>query len=120
MQAAYQAEHLGGYVEAMRIESVAMNILRDGDVAFGGERGQQIKTLEDEADFVAAELGTLGIAHGGKIVAVDENSSFGGFRQAADNVEQGRFAAARGTHDGYGFAGLDFEVHAAKRRHFHF
>src|SRR5579863_8476688 len=118
-EAAVEAEHFGDDVEAMGIEAVAMNVLGDGDIAFGGERGEEVEALKDEADFAAAELGALGIAHFGQIVAVNKHSAFRGLRQPADDVEQRRLAAARWAHHRDRFAGLHLEVHATQRRDFY-
>jgi len=112
LEASGETQHFCDYVEAVGIEAISVNELRDGDVAFGGKSRKQIETLEDEADFVAAEPGALGVTHGGELVAVDEDGAFGCLSHTADYVEQGRFAAAGGTHNGYGFAGFDFEIHA--------
>ena len=106
--------HLSDDLEAMGIEAVAMNVLRDGDVSLGGESGKKIEALEDETDFVAAQFGALGIGHSGEIVAVDENAAAGGLRQAADHVKQRGFAATRRTHDRDGFTGKDVKIDAAE------
>ena len=45
-----------------------------------------------------------------RIHAVDENASAGGLVDAADEVEQGGFAAAAGAGDGQEFAGFDLEA----------
>jgi hypothetical protein len=99
----------------MGIEAVAMNVLRDGDVSFGGESGKKIEALEDETDFVAAQFGALGIGHSGEVVAVDENAAAGGLRQAADHVKQRGFAATRRTHDRDGFTRENIEIDATER-----
>ena len=112
LEASGETQHFCDYVEAVGIEAISVDELRDGDVAFGGKRRKQIETLEDEADFVAAEPGALGVAHGGELVAIDEDGAFGSLRHAADYVEQGRFAAAGWAHNCNGFAGLHFEIHA--------
>ena len=120
MKASNEPQHFCDYVEAVRIEAISVNELRDGDIAFSAERRKQIETLEDEADFVATEPGAFGVAHGGEFIAVDEDRTFGSLGHTADYVEQGRFAAARGSHDRYGLAGFHFEIHAAQRGDFHF
>ena len=73
MKSSRQAEHLRYNVEAMGIETVPMNKLRDGDVPFGCQRREQIEALKDEADFVAAQFGACGIAQFGKVIAVDQH-----------------------------------------------
>ena len=120
MEASGKTQHFGDHIEAVWIEAIAVNELGDGDVAFGGEGGKQIETLKDEADFVATEPGALGVAHGGEFIAIDEDRAFGSLRHAADYVEQRRFAAAGGSHNGYGLAGFNFEIHAAQGGDFHF
>jgi hypothetical protein len=116
MKAPRQAKHLRYNVEAMRIETVTMNELRDGDVPFGCQRGEQIEALKNEADFVAAQFGARGIAQFREVIPIDQHFASGGLRQAADHVEQRRLAAPRGTHHGDRFAGQDFEIHTAQGR----
>ena len=65
-----------------------MNKLRDGDIPFGRQRGEQIETLEDEADFVAAQFGARGVAQFGEVIPVDQDLAPGSLRQAADHVQQ--------------------------------
>ena len=71
--AARQVQHFRYDIESVRIESVAMNKLRDSDVALGGQRRQQIESLKHETDFAAAEFGALSVAHVGQIVAVNQH-----------------------------------------------
>ena len=70
LQTSSQAKHFRDYFKAMRIESISMDKLCDGDVAFCGERRQQIKTLKHETNFVPAKLGALRVAHGGQLIAI--------------------------------------------------
>ena len=100
----------------MRIEAVAVNELRDGDVALGVQRGKQIKSLEHETDFVPAQFGARGVAHLGEVVAVHEDVAARGLRKAADHVEQRRLSASRRAHDRNRFAGRNLEIDAAQRR----
>src|ERR1700741_3910072 len=51
MEASFETKHFGDNVKAVRIETITVNVLSDGDVASGGERGKQIEALENEADF---------------------------------------------------------------------
>ena len=91
MQASVESEHFGDDIEAMRIEAVAVNELGDGDVALRVQGGKQIESLEDEADFVAAQLGARGVAHLGEVVAVHKNVAARSLRKPADHVKQRRF-----------------------------
>ena len=120
LQPAFEAQHFGDDIEAVRVVTIAVNELRDSDIAFGGERRQKIEALEHEADFVAAQLGARGVTHRGQIVAVDQTLSPGGLRQPANDVQQGRFAATGRSHDRNGFSRCNFEIHAAQSRHFYF
>src|SRR5207245_10288554 len=106
--------------EAVRIESVAVNVLGDGDIALGRERGQQIETLKDEADFVPAELGASGVVQQSEIVSVNEHAPAGRLGQAANPIEERGFSTSRRTHYRDRFTGQNLEVHAAQRRHLYF
>jgi len=50
-----------------------MDVLSNGDVAFGSHGGKQIEALEDETDFAAAEFGALGVGHGREVIAVHKH-----------------------------------------------
>src|SRR6267378_7248805 len=52
-----EAKHMRDDIEAMGVKAVAMNELRDGDVALCRQSGEQIEALEDEADLMAAQFG---------------------------------------------------------------
>lgn len=68
--------------------------LRQRDVFQNGHGGNQIEELEDKADLVAAEEGALPFAEAADRDVVDGNfAPVWGF-DAADQVEQGAFAAA--------------------------
>src|SRR5271163_774825 len=120
MKPSIEAEHLGDHVEAMRIEAVAVDVLSNGDIAFGGERRKEIKALKNEADFMAAELSPLCVRHRGKIVAVHENITARGLREAANDIEKRRFPAAGRAHDRNGFAGEHIKIDSAKSGNFDF
>ena len=119
VQAACQAKHLGDHLEAVRIEAVAVNELGDGDVAFGGQGREEIETLENETDFVAAQLGARRVAQCREIVAVNQDFAARGLRQSADQVQERRLAASRRPHHSNGFPGQHLEIHATQGRHFH-
>src|SRR5215469_3655301 len=119
MQPPSQAEHLRDHVETVRVIAVAVNELRNGDVALGSQCGEEIEALENETDFRAAELGAGGVAQRGEVVAVNENFAARRLRQAADYVQKRRLAASRWAHHRDRFAGQDLEIHATQSRHFH-
>ncbi len=120
IQAALEAQQVGDDFEAVRIETISVDVLGERDVVIGVESGQKIEALKYEADFVAAQKGSGGIAHGGKVVAIEQHASARGLRETAHHVEHGGFSAAGRSHDGKKFAGHHFHVDSAEGRGFHF
>ena len=88
LQAVGEAEHLGDDLKAVRIEAVAVNVLRDGDIAAGVERRQKVESLKYEADLESPQLGPLRVAHGGQIVAVHQDAPPRSLRQPSEHVKQ--------------------------------
>ena len=95
-----QAEQVGDDFETVRIESISVDVLGERDVVIRVESGKQIEALKYEADFVAAQEGSRGIAHGGEVVAIEQHASARGLREAAHHVQQRGLAAAGRAHDG--------------------
>src|SRR6202167_3411146 len=60
---ATQAEQVSDDLEAMRIESISVDVLGQGDVVIRVESREQIETLKDETNFVAAQEGARRRAH---------------------------------------------------------
>src|SRR5712675_787998 len=110
METSLEAQHLSDHVKAVRVEAVAVNELCDGDVAFCGESGEQIEEMENEANFVAAELCERSISEFSQVVAVDQDAATRRLRQSADHVKKGRFSAARRTHNRNGLPRQHLEV----------
>jgi hypothetical protein len=115
----FEAKHFGDNIEAVRIETIAVYELRDGDIALSGEGRQKIEPLKYEAYFVAAQLGSSGITHSGEIVAVNEDVALGSLSEATDEIQERRFSATRRTHNGNGLARQNGEIHTAKGGDFH-
>ena len=88
----------------------ALNQQRVFDIFAGGEDGDEVEGLKDEADFFAAESGGLGGAEPGGVDSLDEDAAAGGLVDATDQVQQGGLAAAAGAGDGEEFAGIDAKV----------
>jgi hypothetical protein len=84
------------------------------------KRRQQIVFLENEPNGGFAQLGALGVRHPEQIAAGDLNGPGGRRRQPAHDVKQSRFARTRRPDDGYKFARLNVQIHAAQRMHIHF
>ncbi len=81
----------------------------EGDVFTGGEGVEEIKVLENEAEFFAAEA-VEGVAFElGDVLVFDEDVAAGDAVDGGDDVEEGGFAGAGGSHDGDEFSLVDFE-----------
>src|SRR5271154_4428177 len=104
----------------MRIESVSVDVLGQCDVVVRVEGGEQIKPLKDKADFVTAQQGARGIAHGREVVAIEEYAPGGGLGEATDHVQHGGFAAPGRAHDGDEFAGKNVNADAAQGGYLYF
>ena len=73
----------------------ARNVARDVDVAFGGQRRQQIEFLEDEADFVLRMRVRAESDSAGEVDAINHYTTRIGVRQPAQNVEQASICRCR-------------------------
>src|SRR5216683_2101093 len=90
------------------------DVVGDFDVAHGGEGGEKVEALEDEADLGATHSGAFGVGEFGEVGSVDEDRTGGGVGEAAEDVEEGGFSGAGGADDGYELAGSDGEVDLAE------
>ncbi len=126
IEATGDAEQIGEVVEQGAIESglgrgaEVGDVVGDLDVAHGGEGGEQVETLEDEADFGATHLGTLGIGQPGEVDSIDEHRAGGGVGETAEDVKECGFTGARGAYDGDELAGHDGEADVAQCGDFEF
>ena len=84
VEASGQPEHLRNDFEAVRVEAVAVNKLRNGDVALGCERRKQVEALEDETDFTPAEFGARRVAQRGEVIAVHQDFATRRLREPSD------------------------------------
>ena len=87
------------------------------DVLKGRQHGHQVEGLKDEANGKESQARQLALGELGRVVAVDEHDAAGSGVDAADQVEQGRLAAAGGPGHGEKLAGPNREVDAAHGRH---
>src|SRR5207249_4366403 len=120
VQLLLDVEHGHDRVEAVRVEAIPLNVLGDGDVLPRRQGRQQVEALEHEADLVASKPRTVSVAHGGEIVPIHADVAAGRTGQSAQDVKQGRFAAAGGAHHRNKLPFLDDQVDAPERRHVHF
>ena len=90
---------------------------RQDDVLVGGQRGEQVEALEDEADLVAAQLRELLLLEPGDLDAVDADPAAGGLVEAGEDVHERALAGAGRAHDGREPALGDVDVDVAQGVH---
>jgi len=67
--------HLDGFksgIDLLVIMVATTDALGDGEVLVGVDGGQEVEALKDEADFVAAEAGAVGVGKLGDIGAIEK------------------------------------------------
>lgn len=120
----FAAGELGGVVVEARGEAdffeefdaalfgiaVALEFERDHDVFEGGEGGDELEVLEDEADFAVADACAFVLADGVEGVSGEGDGARGGAVEAGAEAEECGFSAAGGADDGGGGAGGEGEV----------
>ena len=80
LEASREAQKVCGNLETVGVKPIAVNELRDRDIAFGGERWQEIKTLEDKPNLAVPHQGAregmlfLFIRHTSASLTVQENA----------------------------------------------
>ena len=119
----FAAGELGRFRGGAMLDADALEKLLDAWVTFGcwnadqlegefdifedGEGWEEVEELEDGADLGSAEEGeTLGIELA-ELGGADADGAGVGAVDAAEAIEEGGFAAARGSHEGDAFAGMD-------------
>ena len=90
---------------------------RHGDVLDRGELRQQVMELVDEAERRVPRLAALGFAHLAVGAPLHEHLAGGRRIERAEEMQQGRLARARATHDGHALGAMDLEVDAVEHRH---
>ena len=88
--------------------------LRHDHVLEGGELGQEVMELVDEADLLAAQARAPGIVHGGCRPAADEHLAAIRLLEQAGDMQEGRFAGAGRRHEGDDLARHDAKLRAAQ------
>ncbi len=84
---------------------------RERDVLRGGEGGEQVEGLEDEADPLPAEQRQLLVLEAAQLGAVDQDLAAVDALQAGRGAQQGGLAGAGGAHDGGEGAEREAEAH---------
>lgn len=83
---------------------------RHHDVFEGGEFGEQVVALPDEADFAIAEVAEGGVGELGDVLGSEEDAAGCGTVKAAEEVEESGFAGAGFADDRDSLALGDFEL----------
>lgn len=91
-------------------------VRRDLDVLLDGEIGHQVVELEDKTQLTAAILAQIGRFEHREGAAVHHDGATVGILQAADQVEKGRLARARGPQHDADLAAVDGRVDAIEYR----
>ena len=115
------AEHIGKVGQELLVlrAMAGGDLARDLDVAARRQRGQQIELLKDKANLRLAQYGSPGVAQRGEIDAIDQNAARGCTRKPAKNIEERRFAAARGPDNADELTRRNDKRHPAQRRNVH-
>src|SRR5690606_29027605 len=101
-------------VEPFLIDLAARDVHREGDVLEGGEGGDEVERLEDEADAVAPQLGHPLVGQGRQIGVADEDRSGGRAVETCEAVHEGRLARSGGTHDRGELTGGEIRGHTVE------
>lgn len=102
--------------QVVDIERVFGQVRRDLDVLLDGEIGHQVVELKHKAQLTAAILAQVGRLEHREVAAVHHDGAGVGILQAADQVEKGRLARARGPQHDADLAAVDGRVDAIEYR----
>jgi len=92
----------------------AGKLVRQQDVLFGGQGGEQLVALENEANLPAADQRQLVFAQTGDVDAIEYDGPRRSRIETSEQPEQRALAAAGGPHDGHELARRDLKVDAAQ------
>src|SRR4051794_33288038 len=80
----------------------------------GGERGNQLKALEHESNFLAAQPGTLVLIHAREVRAVEDDRTLRGNVETGEQAEQRGLATTRWPDNGHEGTIGNGEAHVAQ------
>ena len=91
------------------VDAVAAGqFIRQQNIFFGRQGGQQMVGLKNEADFAAAQQRHAVFIQAGDVLAIQNDPARSGRIEAGQKAQQRALAAARRSHDGDEFAALQF------------
>src|SRR5215470_4305530 len=88
------------------------------DVLISGEARDQIVELEDEPDMLPAIGGERAVIEPGQFEVLEEDAAAGRLIEAADDVQERRFSAARWAEQHDHLAGPNIEIETVQRMNF--
>src|SRR5690625_32000 len=101
----------------LRCHGLARYFGDDGHVLAGGQAGDEVVELKDEADVVASVIRQSRFVGVGEVDVAVHDAAAAGRIEAAEDVEEGGFAAARGAEQHDEFARVEVEIDAPQRVH---
>jgi hypothetical protein len=119
----FEAEQLQDFAAGLVVDgrtSTSVNVLGQSQVPLRRQGWKEVEPLEDEPDLAAANIGPRRVAQLGQVFAVNDDATFGWAEQAAKDVEQGRFPAARRSHDRDKLAWIDGQIDPPQGVHIDF
>lgn len=91
---------------------------RHHDIFEGGEFGEQVVALPDEADLAITEVAERGVGELGDVLRSEEDAAGGGAVETAEQVQEGRFTGAGFADDRDSFPLLYFQMQILKNDDF--
>jgi len=88
---------------------------REFNVLKCGEHRDEIEGLKNEADVLITPIGQFGFVQSGDVAILDDAFAAGRTVDAGDDVQEGRFARARRTHEREKLSRRDGQAHAVQR-----
>ena len=104
-----QIEDFLGFLGALELAHAA-HFEPVGDIVDDATVGKQAKVLKHHGDLGAAQFAQVALAEVTDVVAVDGDAAAGGFDQAGQGAQQGRFPRAGQPHNHEALAAPDLEV----------
>ena len=100
-----------------RVHRIGRDVGHQRDVLARGEARDQIVELEHEADVLAPEARQLRLVRAAEVVVEEVGLAARRDVESAQDVQQGRLAAARGPQEHDELRGVDVEIDPAQRVH---
>ena len=110
-----QPDGLDDRAHPLRVRPAARDAHRQLDVLGGGQRGQQVEGLEDEADRVPPQQGQSAVVQRRDLGVAEEDLTGGRAVEPGHHVQQRGLAGPRRSHDRRELAGRQRRAHVVER-----